>query len=90
MLCSEGAVPGVGVCWPPKAEDGGPLAASGIPPDVISMGKGPLLGRGRHPIMSRPAARVRMGAFVRVMVAGLEEDLAPSSLREEVATVNPV
>ena len=90
MLCSEGGR-ARGRLLAPKAEDGGPRGGLwDPPPDVISMGKGPLLAEGGTPLRSRPAARVRMGAFVRVMLAGLEEDLAPRSLREEVATVNTV
>ena len=90
MLCSEGGR-ARGRLLAPKAEDGGPRGGLwDPPPDVISMGKGPLLAEGGTPLRSRPAARVRMGAFDRVMLAGLEEDLAPSSLREEVATVNTV
>ena len=90
MLCSEGGR-ARGRLLAPKAEDGGPRGGLwDPPPDVISMGQGPLLAEGGTPLRSRPAARVRMGAFVRVMLAGLEEDLAPSSLREEVATVNTV
>lgn len=90
MLCSEGGR-ARGRLLAPKAEDGGPRGGRWEPPpDVISMGKGPLLAEGGTPLRSRPAARVRMGAFVRVMLAGFEEDLAPSSLREEAATLNPV
>lgn len=80
MLCSEGGR-ARGRLLAPKAEDGGPRGGLWEPPaDVISRGRWLPLAEGGTPLRSRPGVRARMEAFVRVMLGGFEEDLAPRSL----------
>lgn len=64
VLCSEGGR-ARGRLLALRAEDGGPWGGRcEPPPDVISMGRGPLLAEGGTPLGSRPGAGTKMGSFL--------------------------
>ena len=82
VLCSEGGR-ARGRLLALRADDGGPRGGCWKPPPAgISRGRSPLLAKGGTPLRSRPATGARVGAFIRVMVGGFGEDLAPSSSSE--------